>query len=72
MTNAPGFLPMTANDDPLARRALVAWKHRLCGSSVGEVLTATVSPAVANVVFGATGRRIRRLPIKAPDVSPER
>jgi isoquinoline 1-oxidoreductase beta subunit len=30
---------------------------------VGEAATAAILPAVANAIFDATGRRIRRLPI---------
>ncbi|MFD0478567.1 xanthine dehydrogenase family protein molybdopterin-binding subunit [Nonomuraea thailandensis] len=36
--------------------------------SLGEVALAGVAPAIANAVFHATGRRVRRLPIRIEDL----
>jgi isoquinoline 1-oxidoreductase beta subunit len=60
--------PMRMNEAPVVETHVMP-SSELPGG-VGEVATATVSPAVANAVFAATGRRIRRLPIKALDAAP--
>lgn len=38
-------------------------------SGVGEMANPPLAPAVANAVFAATGKRIRRIPIRAEDLS---
>lgn len=35
---------------------------------IGEASTPVIAPAIANAVFAATGKRIRRLPIRAADL----
>lgn len=39
-------------------------------SGIGEMANPVTGPAVANGIFAATGRRIRRLPIRREDISP--
>ena len=35
---------------------------------MGEMGVPTLAPALANAIFNATGKRIRRLPIQAEDL----
>jgi len=66
-SNFNDYRPMRMNEAPIVETHIVQSSEPPGG--VGEVATATVSPAVANAVFAATGKRIRRLPIKALDLS---
>jgi len=64
-SNFNDYRPMRMNEAPIVETHVVQSSEPPGG--VGEVPTATVSPAVANAVFAATGKRIRKLPIKGLD-----
>ena len=36
---------------------------------IGEPATALIGPAVANAVFAATGKRVRRMPLSAENIA---
>ncbi|MCS7313031.1 MAG: hypothetical protein NZ742_08990, partial [Acidobacteria bacterium] len=44
-------------------------ESRAAPGGIGEVGVPCIAPAVANAVFAATGRRIRRLPIRPEDLT---
>ena len=36
---------------------------------IGEASTPAIAPAVGNAIFSATGKRVRRLPIRPEDIA---
>jgi len=38
-------------------------------SGIGEPIVAVIAPAICNAIFSATGKRLRRLPIRATDLA---
>jgi isoquinoline 1-oxidoreductase beta subunit len=58
--NFDTYLPMRIDEVPVIETHLVESAEAPGG--IGEAATAAVSPAVANAIFAATGKRVRRLP----------
>jgi isoquinoline 1-oxidoreductase subunit beta len=54
------------NEMPAVETHIVPSNEKMAG--VGEPGVPSVAPAVANAVFAATGKRLRRLPIRATDL----
>ncbi len=59
--NFDSYLPMRIDEVPLVEAHLI--KSAEAPGGVGEAPTASVSAAVTNAIFAATGKRIRTLPI---------
>jgi isoquinoline 1-oxidoreductase beta subunit len=54
------------NEMPIVEVHIVSSKERMGG--VGEPGVPPVAPALANAIFAVTGKRVRRLPIRAEDL----
>ena len=65
-TNFDNYPVMRMNQMPVVDVHLVASSEKPGG--IGEPVVATCGPSVANAVFAATGRRVRKLPIEAGDL----
>ena len=65
-TNFDSYPVMRMNLMPLVEVHLVASTEKPGG--IGEPVVATCGPSVANAVFAATGKRVRKLPIEAADL----
>ncbi|HQC98096.1 MAG TPA: xanthine dehydrogenase family protein molybdopterin-binding subunit [Aquabacterium sp.] len=61
--NFDSFRVMRNNEAPQIDIVLVPSKEKPGG--IGEPATALIGPAVANAVFAATGKRVRRMPLTA-------
>lgn len=70
--NLGDYLPPTCADIPQIQVISVGeadpYASVLGGKTVGELGIVGVAPAIANAVFHATGKRIRRLPISISDL----
>jgi isoquinoline 1-oxidoreductase beta subunit len=55
------------NEAPAVEVHLVSSTERPTGA--GEASNPTIVPAVINAVFAATGKRIRKLPVRASDLA---
>ena len=58
---------MRINEMPVVEVYIVPSEEEATG--VGEPSTGTIAPAVCNAIFAATGKRIRRLPIRPEDLA---
>ena len=67
-SNFHDFPLLRMDEMPQVEVHIVASTHPPTG--IGEVAVPLVGPAVANAVFAATGRRIRKLPITPADLKP--
>ena len=65
-TNFHNYPMLRMNEMPKVEIQLVTSSEAPAG--MGEPATALIGPAIANAVFAATGKRIRRLPIQAQDL----
>jgi isoquinoline 1-oxidoreductase beta subunit len=65
-TNFHQYLILRMNEAPTIDITLMPSTEKPGG--IGEPATALIGPAVANAVFAATGKRVRKLPLTAPNV----
>jgi isoquinoline 1-oxidoreductase subunit beta len=66
-TNFNNYEPLRIDEMPLIETYIVPSTNSPGG--IGEASTPTIAPAVTNAIFSATGKRIRRLPIKPEDLA---
>jgi isoquinoline 1-oxidoreductase beta subunit len=64
-TNFHQYEPLRINEMPVVEVHIAASTNPAGG--IGEVGTPAIAPAVTNAVFAATGKRVRRLPIRLED-----
>ncbi len=65
-SNFHDYPVLRMNQMPVVEVHLVASTEKPGG--IGEPIVATCGPSVANAVFAATGKRVRKLPIEAADL----
>jgi len=66
-TNFDRYRLMRMNEAPVIDITLVQSSEKPGG--IGEPATALIGPAVANAVFAATGKRVRRMPFTAETIA---
>jgi len=66
-TNFNNYEPLRIDEMPVIETYIVPSTNPPGG--IGEASTPAIAPAVTNAVFSATGKRIRRLPIKPEDLA---
>jgi isoquinoline 1-oxidoreductase beta subunit len=66
-TNFDRYRIVRMNESPAIDITLVQSTEKPGG--IGEPATALIGPAVANAVFAATGKRVRRMPFSAQNIS---
>ena len=67
-SNFHDYLLLRHPEAPPVEVAIVPSRERPTG--MGEIAVPTVGPAVANAIFAANGRRVRRLPLRGQDLRP--
>ena len=65
-TNFNNYEPLRLDEMPVIETHLVTSTNPPGG--IGEASTPAIAPAIGNAIFTATGKRIRKLPIKAEDL----
>jgi isoquinoline 1-oxidoreductase beta subunit len=65
-TNFNSYPLLRMDETPLVEVHIVPSTHHPSG--VGEMSNPVIMPAVANAIFAATGKRVRRVPIRAEDL----
>lgn len=66
-TNFHQYMPLRMNEMPVVDVHIVPSTNPPGG--IGEVSTPAIAPAVANAIFAATGKRIRRLPFSLENLA---
>src|SRR4030095_4281011 len=66
-TNFNNYEPLRMDEMPVIETHIVTSTNPPGG--IGESTPAPISPAVTNAIFRATGKRIRRLPLKPDDLA---